>query len=102
MACQVVEMQPPIHADEAAEAFEEECPTDDDTLPEAFCAAEQLHCIAQFVMLPKNAEEKVLDLSCHACGRLLCRRGMRVLLSLTFNVSIAWWCAETWFWCAEA
>ena len=55
MACQVVEMQPPIHADEAAEAFEEECPTDDDTLPEAFCTAEQLHCIAQFVMLPKNA-----------------------------------------------
>ncbi|CAE7941367.1 unnamed protein product, partial [Symbiodinium sp. KB8] len=81
-AAEVVEMQPPIHADEAAEAFEEECPTDDDTLPEAFCAAEQLHCIAQFVMLPKNAEEKVLDLSCHACGRLLCRQLCAIMLSI--------------------
>lgn len=59
-------MQPPIHADEAAEAFEEECPTDDDTLP----------------------EEKVLDLSCHACGRLLCRRGMRVRLVCDARVSL--------------
>eukprot|EP00439_Symbiodinium_sp_Y106_P085194 s985_g27.t2 len=65
-AAEVVEVQPPSHADEAAEAFEEECPTDDDALP----------------------EEKVLDLSCHACQRLLCRRGMRVHLVCDERVSL--------------
>ena len=90
MACQVVEVQPPSHADEAAEAFEEECPTDDDALPEAFRISEKLHCIAQSLTSPKNAggESPGLELSCMSTIALSTRHAWSTQFDMQFELRV--------------